>query len=362
VAEWRLVTFVGRGMLLAMVAFAPFPAATQGVDDAWVRSFYNLERSHIDHPLGEGLIFEAQIAPQLIVAQTVHDRFAGGAVAGDREGHWAYSASVSPMVRLRMVNTASQPVRTPSYMPHGVVQLFRLKNLNTADRESELRRGPFEMWMASAMLSHHSNGQDGCLYTTQVKQPDARGGVECVFLAGRRPDPQDINRLDGSFSKNFLRAGLIYRRLYLPDGLDDVIHGSWYVGGSAETHRSPIVNWIPGKIPDDQAALYRTWQWRLIAGGTRRSDGQKWSGGHYLDLAYESYPDAADVLTKWSISAEYARTFDRYGGWGLYARAFAGQDYYNLGFGRKLKRLSFGVVWAQDRFERVGAGALGPLE
>lgn len=39
-------------------------AMAQDTDDEWLRSYYNLERSHIDHPWGKGLIFEAQLAPQ----------------------------------------------------------------------------------------------------------------------------------------------------------------------------------------------------------------------------------------------------------------------------------------------------------
>ena len=53
-------------------------AMAQDTDDEWLRSYYNLERSHIDHPWGKGLIFEAQLAPQIVVAQGIHRLFADG--------------------------------------------------------------------------------------------------------------------------------------------------------------------------------------------------------------------------------------------------------------------------------------------
>jgi len=340
--------------LALLLATAPMAASAQGADDPWVRAYYNLERSHIDHPFGRGLIFEAQIAPQLVVAQSVHALFAEGRAVRDGASHWAYSLSVSPMVRLRMIDDASQPVRTPSYMPHLVAQLFRIRNRSRAARESKRLAGPYEMITLQARLSHHSNGQDGCLYTTQVKRPTGPKRFECTFLPGYGPDPAAINRLDGSFSKNFVRGGVFYRRLYVPAG-GDRVRTTWYAGATIETHHSFLVNWIPGRIPDDQRALYGSWSWRALAGLARRAGGRRWEGGHFLDVTYQRYPDASSRIPRWSLSIEYARNFRRFGGWGVYARYFYGQDYYNLGFGRRLKRFSLGLAWLQDRFQRVGA-------
>ena len=69
-------------------------AAQSNESGTWRRAYYDLERSHIDYPFGKGLIFEAQIAPQLIVAQSLNALFADGTVADDAEPHWAYSFSV----------------------------------------------------------------------------------------------------------------------------------------------------------------------------------------------------------------------------------------------------------------------------
>lgn len=239
-----LVALAGAG-----IALACRPASAQEPDDRWIRSFYNLERSHIDHPVGKGLIFEAQLAPQIVVAQSLQGLFRTGAVAADTKPHWGYSLSISPMVRLRMINTASQPVRTPSYMPHGVAQLFRVKNLSHDTAESARRRGPYEMWTVQARLSHHSNGQDGCLYLSQQRNVNPDGSFDCDFLPGYGPAPANLNLADGSFSKNFARGGVFYRRMYLPEGVDDTMARSWYLGATVESHRSFLVNWIPGRSP-----------------------------------------------------------------------------------------------------------------
>ncbi len=353
--------FAVCGVVLSVI---PCLVSAQEPDPDWVRSFYNLERSHISHPPGQGLVFEAQLAPQIVVAQTLNGIFASGLVAADRGPHWGYGVVLSPMVRLRMIDEASQPVRTPSYMPHGVLQLFRVRNLGGGARESRLRRGPFETWTLQATLSHHSNGQDGCLYSSQSITLAADGSAACQFLSGLGPDPTTLNVSDGSFSTNFVRSGLFYRRLYLggdegPAGVDDAVGGTWYAGATVEAHRSFLVDWMPGKIPPDQQELYGSWRWRLLAGLALR-DGGRLSGGHFIDVVFERYPDAADVLTKWSFSAEYIRSFERFGGWGLYARYFTGQDYYNLGFGRKLNRFSVGFAWVQERFQTLGGAALAP--
>ena len=63
-----LVTWVAVAAVGALAAVDPQRASAQEPDDQWVRSFFNLERSHIDHPVGRRLIFEDQLAPQIIVA------------------------------------------------------------------------------------------------------------------------------------------------------------------------------------------------------------------------------------------------------------------------------------------------------
>ena len=62
------------------------------------------------------------------------------------------------------------------------------------------------IWSPQLTIGHHSNGQDGCLFETDVLDGD-----ECVGV----PDLSRINRKDGSFSTNFVRLGGRYRREWL---------------------------------------------------------------------------------------------------------------------------------------------------
>ena len=70
-----------------------------------------------------------------------------------------------------MFDEDSNPVRTPSYMPKGTIQLAWLKNLSARNADDDqFLRGPIEMWLVNAIpFGHHSNGQNGCLFSGQVR-------------------------------------------------------------------------------------------------------------------------------------------------------------------------------------------------
>lgn len=58
--------------------------------------------------------------------------------------------------------------------------------------------------------------------------------------------------------------------------------------------------------------------------------GGRFGYGRFVDVTYESPPEADDTLTRWSFSVEYASSFDRFGG--LYAQYYTlAKNYYNLG-------------------------------
>ena len=55
------------------------------------------------------------------------------------------------------------------------------------------------------------------------------------------------------------------------------------------------------------------------------------------------------------FKAEYALRFNRFGGWGPFIQVYLGQDYYNLTFAGKVKRLHFGLCLSQERFDMFGS-------
>src|SRR6185503_11185980 len=137
------------------------------------------------------LVFEAQFAPRLIVKDSIGK--ATAEVLDSDKAVWGWNVSASPMVRLRMFRQTSAPVRTPSYMPKGVIQFARFKNLSTASRASERFRGPVSMWLIDIIpFGHHSNGQDGCMFTDRRRAVHQRR-----FGAAVRPDARHVRNASG---------------------------------------------------------------------------------------------------------------------------------------------------------------------
>jgi hypothetical protein len=63
----------------------------------------------------------------------------------------------------------------------------------------------------------------------------------------------------------------------------------------------------------------------------------------------ELIPGHPDEVPPIRASIEAARTFDKRGGWGLFARAYTGQDDYNLGLLTNVTVLQLGATFSQER-------------
>jgi hypothetical protein len=99
---------------LAVLCIAAL-AGAQDVDNRNSPIF--LERSYIFHRFpSDDLHFEAHLAPHLFFRQGLYQD-AGEIYQGPDWGARSWSLSMTPMVRLRMFSTRSNPVRTPSFMP-----------------------------------------------------------------------------------------------------------------------------------------------------------------------------------------------------------------------------------------------------
>ena len=93
-----------------------------------------------------------------------------------------------------MLEAVSRPVRTPSWMPRGNVQLIWVRNLapvaaayaRAQRQELAIEAAPgnpseVSLWEVHGIVGHHSNGQDGCFdpvaFTIQGSCfPTLRGG------------------------------------------------------------------------------------------------------------------------------------------------------------------------------------------
>lgn len=124
----------------------------------------NQTDSYVTFPVDFGniepLIFEANISPSFIIRERKDSRLMG---------------VLTSQVIIRMYDTDSYPIRTPSYIPQ--MSFYYL----VGDRQSKIHNTFF------GRLGHHSNGQNGDFY-------DENGNV---------------NLLSGNFATNFLEFGFI---------------------------------------------------------------------------------------------------------------------------------------------------------
>jgi hypothetical protein len=312
--------------------------------------------SHLFQHTDGGLVFEAQVAPDVRVVDNFN-RALERVLDDERPRVFAYAVFGTFLTRLRMFDEASNPVRTPSYMPKATIQLVWLKNRSREDPATapdQFLRGPVEMWLVDAIpFGHHSNGQNGCLFRSQVRLDG-----ECEPQSPGATGPDDVNTENGSFSTNYLRAGVEYRRLY-PDGDDPgdlraVTRREWGVGGRIELNPT---GYLGGSISDTLRPLYGATRFRVAADivvGNWRAPmrlldrvncGRAWADGSVMFIR-----DAAPSVDAVSTSLEAACLPAGWGGAGLFVRYYRGQDYYNAAFLQNIHRLQFGLTFLQGKF------------
>jgi hypothetical protein len=332
-----------------------------------------------DNPFDRLFLYrlEADIFPHLVVAQNFSDVLDLDKQKGreiDASGRpkfrqWTYSISGTPAVRLRMSGERSAPVRSPSFMPRGNVQVLWVRGVkdctdrldtqrcrpegevtsSTRTPDSELTAKAAEtallrirrvsVWEAHFIFGHHSNGQDGCLSTLQQLQ-GAPGEERCV------PDvdltPGSVNTKDGSFSTNYMRFGLNYSRNWL----DKDLYADLETRIKVELEQHPRA-WMDPVIADiyghTRLNLGFAVARRGIRGCPKRLEG---SGALTLN---PGAADFADSPTGWLQVSCFAAPN---GGWGMFARFYGGQDYYNSHFFEHIKRLQVGLTFNQSAFFR----------
>jgi hypothetical protein len=200
------------------------------------------------------------------------------------------------------------------------------------------------MWLLDAIpFGHHSNGQNGCLFTSQ--QRNAAGDCSA-------PDPSAprlVNKVDGSFSTNYIEAVVQYGRMHLDaDGAPDAEFATrweWRAGGGVQLNPD---GYLGGSIDEDLADLYG--QTRVVVRGmaARR---EYWRCGRVDGTVRLQYMvNGPPGLPAWITDLEGACLPDRWGGTGLFVRFHHGQDYYNLGFAESIARLQFGVTMQRGSF------------
>jgi hypothetical protein len=113
----------------------------------------------------EPLIFEGDLIPYFIISVSKRVK---------------WGLELSPRIIIRMYNQDSYPVRTPSFKPRATF-FYQFLDEETGKRDL----------FTYISIMHHSNGQEGSFYNT---------------------DSTTINTLSGSFSTNWVEAGMFLSR------------------------------------------------------------------------------------------------------------------------------------------------------
>ena len=308
-------------------------------------------------------IFEARIAPHLIIkafGDVLDLRQQQRAARGERAApHVQWIISGTPAVRLRMLRESSDPVRTPSYMPRINVQMLFARGATEKVQESlglplaKNEEPQITIYELHTIIGHHSNGQDGCFYSepTQFRPSPNADCVPVLALDAATAQPV-INRQSGSFSTNYVRAGMNYRRTRVDKQLID--DQDWTVGFEVEQnfHMDPYGYPLYGRTRLTASAGF--------AGRPRGQSPHWWDTQHWwtCDARREvkgfakyiaGHPSTVKPVV---VSAEAACFPSSEGGWGWFVRYYYGQDYYNIAFLNNISRWQVGATFTQDGFFR----------
>lgn len=323
--------------------------AAQDVDNRNSPVF--LERSYIFHRFpSDDLLFEGHLAPHLFFRQGLYQN-AGKIYEAPNYAARSWSLSFTPLVRLRMFSTRSNPVRTPSFMPKFTVQLFWASLIDPSQRLDS----PIRIVALNAIpWGHHSNGQEGCLYTDQTM--DASGN--CIDGVVSPGTPRTTNKLNGSFSTNYFRVWGSYRHLRVDEDLraDEMCTFSLGYEGNPQPFG-------PGTIADEQKALYPTQRVYSAIDASWRTFQQRWARGRTTGTVQVEYlRKVAPHLSPWTFTGELSHSLDRLGGWGVFLRYYRGMDYYNLGFLDDTRYVHVGLVFDATRSDEFSLPADQPPE
>lgn len=232
-------------------------------------------------------------------------------------GGAAPCVSFTPAIRLRMENTESAPIESPSFIPRLNIQwLFRGRN-STSN--------------IGLYLGHHSNGQADCLFIRKDQTCAADGSFTLDDLQSAAIEPNTAN---GNFSLNYARVAFDFGHYTSPIANERRVSGY---------RLSMSVDWIPDnwKYSSLRNGFYPTWQFHLMSGFAvanaplcKRADIFVNATGYKFNRATAGV-FAAQLTCIWSQER----------GLGLFFRYNNGRDHYNSAFFvPESHRLQFGLT------------------
>lgn len=248
----------------------------------------------------EPLIFEADIIPYYMLGI-------------NNKRNWG--VGLSPRVILRMYNTESYPVRTPSFMPRVLFVHQLLDNNKRRD------------WFYYASWLHHSNGQEGSFFEADSSTINTRTGD---FYTNWVEGGVFYSRLKGKL-RYFFKAHAMYCYKYNKELFDRYGRSRFFLNYQSEHNIGKALKLLIPIIFDEKHSIINTDMKLGYIGSYIRNVGPF----HYKRLIF-SYmvsfkpPGLRDVT--------------------LFCQYYHGQDYYNLYFDRVLDVFRFGITAKASMF------------
>ncbi len=299
----KKIYFSRKVALTFLVFFLPFSMHSQTKTETWIHTTYlkmtEIEQgnSYITFPwdIGniEDLITETNINPSFVV----------------RENDRAHLMMVlTPQIILRLFNSYSSPVKTPSYMPH-LTLYYSIGDSSSRKMHSIFLR-----------FEHHSNDQQASTYLPTG----------------------ELNLDSGDFSTNYFEPGIIRAFYYKPIKKVLFFESSFEI--HMKNHTQPE---ILGKY-----AMYK-WNNRFSIVSPPEFFHKK--GDYQVDVNLDwSFGE----INHWSPCYYKRLTLDLtffyrpkfFSEIGLFVRYYLGMDYYNIHFDHHLSVIRFGLMTPFLRF------------
>jgi hypothetical protein len=301
-----------------------------------------LERAYFSFasPTSKNLLFEGKPAVHYYLFNQFSDKVWQ---KGELRNGWGFAFPVSALFEVRMLDTLSEPVRTPSYR----IRPIHLQAVRMTRYKDPLDYRLVGLYFAAA---HYSNGQQGCTYEGQSRTDKG----DCASTANASVFPSRNNRLDGDFSTSYLSAGVNVRHGRLFDTSEPM---KWQITSNAEIQIHPI-GLPPGGMNLQQARTFGQHQWSARLDAERRLTRKRIALGPDLPqgvfrATVESenrFGGKADRILRRS-SFEMAYTLDRASHAGVFVRQNWGFDYYNIWYDQQRPFFSAGFIWDVGRLD-----------
>ena len=307
-----------------------------------------MERTTVAHAPGTGQLFDAAPAIHVYFLNQLDDPDV------QASGGWAATGIFSFLARIRMLDEPSTPVRTPSYEPRIRFQVLRLSEPRPAP--GGLGRLLLGLELSAA---HYSNGQKGCALADHLRGTGF-SDFDCIPLTD--PPSTALNTIDGSFTTNYLEAGLRARWMAFPStggtttwtasaGAAAEWHPPCYFAGCMdppmrERHGAIVARWIA----EADLLVIRALEWRLPLLGTAVTDAR------LRGTAQGSvhYPASGGPFGDVSLEAAIVGRTGNALGVGPFVRYRRGRDDLNIHFEERLDAWMIGVVIDPMPAERIG--------